>query len=83
MEEKLVLYIRIQELHKRKFKVAKIAKELKISRPIVYKYLEMTFDEAKAQTEQPLGKKKKHWLVERYPDLVVGGSTVRTYMREI
>ncbi|PAD44290.1 helix-turn-helix domain-containing protein, partial [Shouchella clausii] len=46
-----MLYIKIQELHKRKFKVAQIAKELKISRPTVYKYLEMTFDEAKAYTE--------------------------------
>ena len=59
LEEKLVLYVKIQELRKRKFKVAQIAKELKISRPTVYKYLEMTFDEAKAYTEQPLGKKKK------------------------
>lgn len=102
-----MLYIKIQELHKRKFKVSQIAKELKISRPTVYKYLEMTFDEAKAYTEQPLGKKKKldhykdwilawleeyphlssaqihDWLLERYPDLVVGGSTVRTYVRGV
>ena len=102
-----MLYVKIHELRKRKFKVAQIAKELKISRPTVYKYLEMTFDEAKAYTEQPLGKKKKldhykdwilawleeyphlssaqihDWLLERYPDLVVGGSTVRTYVRDI
>ncbi|WP_299095718.1 IS21 family transposase [uncultured Metabacillus sp.] len=102
-----MLYIKIHELHKRKFKVAQIAKELKISRPTVYKYLEMTFDEARAYTEQPLGKMKKldhykdwilawleeyphlssaqihDWLLERYPDLVVGGSTVRTYVKDI
>jgi transposase len=102
-----VLYIKIKELHKRKFKVAQISKELKISRPTVYKYLEMTFDEAKAYTEQPSRKMKKldhykdwilawleeyphlssaqihDWLLERYPDLVVGGSTVRTYVRDI
>ena len=102
-----MLYVKIHELRKRKFKVAQIAKELKISRPTVYKYLEMTFDEARAYTEQPLGKKKKldhykdwilawleeyphlssaqihDWLLERYPDLLVGGSTVRTYVKNI
>lgn len=102
-----MLYVKIHELHKKKFKVAQIANELKISRPTVYKYLEMTFDEAKAYFEQPLGKKKKldhykdwilawleeyphlssaqihDWLLERYPDLVVGESTVRTYVRDI
>ena len=36
--------------------VALIAKELKVSRPTVYKYLEMIFEEAKAYTEQPMGK---------------------------
>ncbi|MFY2158648.1 helix-turn-helix domain-containing protein, partial [Cytobacillus firmus] len=35
------------------FKVAQIAKELKISRPTVYKYLDMTLEEAKAYTERP------------------------------
>lgn len=107
LEEKLVLYVKIHELRKRNFKVAQIAKELKISRPTVYKYLEMTFDEARAYTEQPLGRKKKldnykdwilawleeyphlsgaqihDWLLERYPDLVVGGSTLRSYVKDI
>ncbi|MCP3033599.1 IS21 family transposase [Halobacillus sp. A1] len=102
-----MLYLKIQDLHKRKFKVAQIAKELKISRPTVYKYLEMTFEEAKAYTEQPLGRSKKldsykdwilawleeyphlsaaqihDWLLERYPDLTVGGSTVRSYVKEV
>ncbi|OZI12557.1 hypothetical protein CEW92_05895, partial [Bacillaceae bacterium SAS-127] len=59
MEEKLGLYVKIHELHKRKFKVTQITKELKISRPTVSKYLELTVDEAKAYTEQLLGKKKK------------------------
>ncbi len=58
MEEKLVLYLKIKDLHKQKFKVAQIAKELKISRPTVYKYLQMTFEEAKTYTEQPVGKKR-------------------------
>lgn len=102
-----MLYVKIQELHKRKFKIAQIAKELKISRPTVYKYLDMTFDEAKSYIEQPYGGKKKlddykdwilawleeyphlsaaqihDWLLERYPDLVVGGSTVRSYVKEV
>ncbi|MED4770566.1 ArsR family transcriptional regulator, partial [Cytobacillus firmus] len=43
-----MLYVKIQELHKRKFKVAQIAKELKISSPTVSKYLDMTLEEAKA-----------------------------------
>ncbi|PPA68454.1 IS21 family transposase [Jeotgalibacillus proteolyticus] len=102
-----MLYIKIHELHKRKFKIAQIAKELKISRPTVYKYLGMTFEEAKTYTEQPLGKKKKldlykdwilawleeyphlssaqiyDWLLERYPDLLVGESTMRAYVKDI
>lgn len=72
-----MLYVKINELHKRKFKVAQISKELKISRPTVYKYLEMTFDEARSYTEQLLGKKKKldsykDWILawlEEYPYL--------------
>ncbi|MEL3961093.1 IS21 family transposase [Lysinibacillus endophyticus] len=102
-----MLYVKIQELHKRKFKVAQIAKELKISRPTVYKYLDMTLEEAKAYTEHPHGRQKKldshkdwilawleeyphlsgaqihDWLLERYPDLIVGGSTVRSYVKEV
>jgi transposase len=68
LEEKLVLYVKIQELRKRKFKVAQIAKELKISRPTVYKYLEMTSDEARAYTKQTLGKKKK---LDHYKDWIL------------
>lgn len=72
-----MLYVKISELHKQKFKFSQIAKQLKISRPTVYKYLEMTFDEAKAYTEQPLGRKKKldsykDWMLawlEEYPHL--------------
>ncbi|WP_155895010.1 helix-turn-helix domain-containing protein, partial [Bacillus sp. 123MFChir2] len=42
-----MLYLKIRQLHEKKFKVAQIAEELKISRPTVYKYLEMTFEEVK------------------------------------
>lgn len=102
-----MLYVKIHELRKRKMKVAQIAKELKISRPTVYKYVAMTWEEAFAYLEQPGGKKKKlddykdwilawleeyphlssaqihDWLLERYPNLSVGGSTVRTYVKDM
>jgi predicted transcriptional regulator YheO len=45
LEEKLMLFLRIHQLYERKFKIAQIAEELKISRPTVYKYLEMKFEE--------------------------------------
>lgn len=44
--EKLVLYIKVNPLRGRGFKVAAISKKLGISRNTVYKYLEMSFDEA-------------------------------------
>lgn len=40
------MYIEVNQLNKRGFKVAAISKKLGISRNTVYKYLEMTFDEA-------------------------------------
>ena len=46
MEEKLVLYIHIHNLRERKLRISQIARQLKISRNTVYKYLKMTFDEA-------------------------------------
>lgn len=52
LEEKLMLHIKIHQLHQRKFKIAQIAKELKISRPTVYKYLNMTFEEVKRHSEE-------------------------------
>ncbi|VXB70822.1 transposase [Bacillus sp. 349Y] len=102
-----MLYLKIHELRKRRFRIAQIARELKVSRPTVYKYLSMTFEQARDYTDQPLGKKKKldrykdwilawleeyphlssaqihDWLLELYPDLMVGGSTVRAYVKDI
>lgn len=103
-----MLHIKIHQLHQRKFKIAQIAKELKISRPTVYKYLNMTFEEVKRHSEElsqsrvkkldvykdwiiawleefpHLSSARIHdWLLERYPQLLVGESTVRTYVREI
>ncbi|GAK01667.1 mobile element protein [Geomicrobium sp. JCM 19055] len=57
MKEKVVLYVKIDKIHKRKFKVAQISKELKVSRPTVYRYLDMTFDEACAYTNRYSGKR--------------------------
>ena len=88
-------------------KIAQIAKHLKVTRGTVYKYLNMTFEEAQEYLGNPLKKPKKldpyrdwivawleeyphlsaaqiqDWLIERYPDLVIGESTVRTYVKEI
>lgn len=46
MEGKLVLYIEIKQLANKGLNVSQIASQLKISRPTVYHYLEMTFEEA-------------------------------------
>ncbi|PUB01651.1 IS21 family transposase [Paenisporosarcina sp. OV554] len=102
-----MLYLKIRQLHERKFKIAQIADELKISRPTVYKYLEMTFEEAQEYLGNPHRKPKKldpyrdwivawleeyphlsaaqiqDWLLERYPDLNIGESTVRLYVSEV
>jgi transposase len=107
LEDKLLLYLKIRQLHERKFKIAQIAEELKISRPTVYKYLEMTFEEIQAYLSISYRKPKKldpyqdwivawleefphlsaaqikDWLLERYPDLIVGDSTVRLYVNEV
>jgi len=88
-------------------KIAQIAKYLKINRGTVYKYLEMSFEEAHNYFGNPLQKPKKldpfrdwivawleeyphlsaaqiqDWLIERHPDLDVGESTVRSYVKEI
>jgi transposase len=107
MEEKLLLYMNIHQLHEKKFNIAQIAEELKVSRPTVYKYLEMEFEEVMDYLNNSNRKPKKldqyrdwivawleeyphlsaaqikDWLLERYPDLIVGDSTVRLYVSEI
>lgn len=107
MEGKLVLYVEIHQLFKRKMKIAQIARQLEVTRGTVYKYLNMSFEEVQEYLGNPLKKPKKldpykdwiiawleeyphlsaaqiqDWLIERYPDLVVGESTVRSYVREI
>lgn len=102
-----MLYVEIQQLYKRKMRIAQIADHLKVARGTVYKYLNMSFEEAQEYLGNPLKKPKRldpykdwivawleeyphlsaaqiqDWLIERYPDLVIGESTVRTYVREI
>lgn len=106
MEGKLVLYIEIHQLRERKFRIAQISKRLKISRNTVYKYLDMTFEEAMDEFSQTERKKKLDpykdwivnwlreypslsgaqvydWLLEHFPTLEVGESTVRRYVNEM
>lgn len=102
-----MLYLKIHQLQERKFKIAQIAEELKVSRPTVYKYLEMTFEEVQEYVGNPHRKAKKldpyrdwivawleeyphlsaaqiqDWLLERYPELNIGESTVRLYVSEV
>ncbi|WP_339063991.1 helix-turn-helix domain-containing protein [Tepidibacillus marianensis] len=44
--ETLLLFMDIHQLKTQGFSIAAIAKKLEISRNTVYKYLEMTFEEA-------------------------------------
>ena len=40
-----MLYVEIHQMYKRNFTVSQIAKQLKISRTTVYKYIDTTFEE--------------------------------------
>jgi|GEM_PF-4788318 len=42
LEGKLILHIKIHQLYQRKLKIDQIAKELKIAKAAVYKYLNIT-----------------------------------------
>ena len=106
MEEKLVLYIEIHQLRTKRLRISQIARKLKISRNTVYKYLNMTFEEAMEEFGTIERKKKLDpyrdwivtwlqenpsmsgaqildWLQEKFPDLQVGESTVRRYVKEM
>jgi len=97
----------IHQLRDRKLNITQIAEELKVSRPTVYKYLEMDFEEVHTYVSELYKKPKKldpyrdwmlawleeyphlsaaqirDWLLERYPDLNIGESTVRLYVKEL
>lgn len=101
------MFVEVHQLKKQGFKIAAIAKKLDISRNTVYKYLDMTLEEA-SEWFASLGSRRKKldpyrdwiinwlrehpdlssaqiedWLKERYPNVEVGGSTIRTYVSEI
>ena len=54
-----MLYLHIHQLRERKLNIKQIAAELKISRPTVYKYLEMDFEEVHAYASDLYKKPKK------------------------
>jgi transposase len=87
MEEKLLLYIEIHQLRERRFRIAQIAKRLKISRNTVYKYLEMSFEEAVDEFNNTNRKRKldsyRDWIVNwlrEYPSL--SGAQVYDWLQE-
>lgn len=76
MEEKLMLYVDIHQLKAQRFRIAQIAKRLKISRNTVYKYLDMNLDEAVEEFGTSTRKRKldlyRDWIVnwlQEYPSL--------------
>lgn len=71
-----MLYIEIQQLKKRGLKISQISKHLNVARNTVYKYLEMTFEEAQNEFVIPHKAKKldpyKDWIVnwlQEFPHL--------------
>lgn len=105
--EKLLLFVEVHQLKKQGFKIAAIAKKLNVSRNTVYKYLNMTFEEANEYVISSKSRRRKlepyhdkilgwlrenpdmssaqveDWLKERYPEVLVGSSTIRSYVSEI
>lgn len=87
MEEKLMVYLEIHQLRKQRLRVSQIAKRLRISRTTVYKYLEMTFEEAVEEFEPGDRKKKldpyRDWIVNwlrEFPSL--SGAQVYDWLQE-
>ena len=87
MEEKLMVYIEVHQLRNQRVRISQIAKRQKISRTTVYKYLEMSFEEAIEEFE-PCARKKKldpfrdwivNWLRE-FPSL--SGTQIIDWLQE-
>jgi transposase len=86
--KKLLMYLEIHQLKVQGFKVAAIAKKLKISRNTVYKYLDMDPEEA-TEWINSLGNRRKkldpyrariiNWLKE-HPDL--SSAQIEDWLRE-
>lgn len=72
-----MLYLEIQQMAKQKFSILQISEQLKISRTTVYKYLEMSFEEATDWANSLSTRKKildeyKEWIIawlKEYPHL--------------
>ncbi len=86
--EKLLLFVEVHQLKKQGYKIAVIAKKLKISRNTVYKYLNMTFEEANDYVISCKSRSKKldhyhddilRWLKEN-PDL--SSAQVEDWLKE-
>src|SRR5690625_2858257 len=75
--KKLMLYVEIQQMAAQKFSILEISRQLKISRTTVYKYLEMSFEEATEWANSLSTRKKKldpykEWIIawlQEYPHL--------------
>lgn len=87
MEEKLMVYLEVHQLKKQRLRVAQIAKRLKVSRTTVYKYLEMSFEEAVEEFEPGDRKKKldpyRDWIVnwlKEFPSL--SGAQIYDWLQE-
>lgn len=72
-----MLYLEIQQMAAQKFSILRISKELKISRTTVYKYLEMSFEEAtewanSLSTRRKILDEYKEWIIawlQEFPHL--------------
>jgi transposase len=87
VEEKLLVYLEVHQLRKQRLRVSQIAKRLKISRTTVYKYLEMTLEEAVEEFEPNDRKKKldpyRDWIVNwlrEFPSL--SGAQIYDWLQE-
>lgn len=77
LEEKLIFYLEIHQMAKKKLFSFSYSKQFKISRTTVYKYLDMTFEEAQQSSGEGMKKTKKldqylDWILawlEEYPHL--------------
>ena len=56
-----MLYLEIQQMAAQNFSILQIAKQLKISRTTVYKYLDMSFEEA-TEWANSLSTRKKNLI---------------------
>lgn len=82
-----MVYLEVHQLRKQRIRVSQIANRLKISRTTVYKYLEMTFEEAVEEFEPSERKKKldpyRDWIVnwlKEFPSL--SGAQIFDWLQE-